>query len=188
MARAMTAEYASKTAAFGNVAYDLGRTTTYPGWERPWEQEEERPKRRVKEREKVKARPVKKRADRAQGVSLFALIGFPLVAVMVVIMIMSYVQLTDVQSATAELEAQYVQLNADKKELLIAYESAFNLHEIEEYAVNELGMVKLSNEQIVSTSVERTDRAVILQEDAVQDTGFVAGVKAYFNSVLEYLK
>lgn len=182
-------EYASRKATFGSVAYDLGREERrYELWTLPKWQPKERTAERVRTREKVVPRAMVEPKDRTQGISLFALISYPVAVIMIVCMVLSYVQLTDVQSELATLETQSIQLEEERKELLIAYESAFNLHNIEEYAIQELGMVKLSDEQIVSTAVERTDKAVVLTETTAPELGFFGEAKAYITALLSYFK
>ena len=67
------------------------------------------------------------------------------------------------------------------------YETIFNLKDVEEYAVNELGMQEPDNEQIYYlTGVASADKAVVVTKGetdmfSVGLADLLASVKAYFS-------
>lgn len=103
-----------------------------------------------------------KRLPAAQSLSLTAVIGLAAAAALVVLSLVARVQLTRVSGDCAALESSISALEDEQSKLLIAYESAFNLTEIEDYAMNELGMVKPRNDQIFYISGDTGDKAEIL--------------------------
>ena len=67
---------------------------------------------------------------------------------LIVISLVARVQLSQTSAEVSALEDQYAQLQEDQTRLRIDYESAFNLTEIEDYAIHELGMQKPRSDQL----------------------------------------
>ena len=88
-----------------------------------------------------------------------AVLGFAIAAVLLVISLVARVQLSQASAQVSALEDQYTQLQEQQTRLRIDYESAFNLTEIEDYAIHELGMQKpRSISSIISAATPRTRR------------------------------
>lgn len=68
------------------------------------------------------------------------MLGFAIAAVLIVVSLVARVQLSQASAEVSALENQYTQLQEQQTRLRIDYESAFNLTEIEDYAIHELGM------------------------------------------------
>lgn len=85
-----------------------------------------------------------------------------------------------------ELSEQLAELEMQQAKLKIAYESAFNLNEIETYALAELGMQKPTADQIYYIDTSSPDKAVVVQQSA-NDTlfdrvaDFLSELGSYFN-------
>lgn len=71
-----------------------------------------------------------------------AVLGFAIAAVLIVFSLVARVQLSQASAQVSALEDQYAELQEQQTRLRIDYESAFNLTEIEDYAIHELGMQK----------------------------------------------
>lgn len=120
-----------------------------------------------------------------QAISPFAVLGFALAAVVLVISLMARTQLTVASQQVSDLESQYAALQDEQDKLLIRYESAFNLTEIEDYAIHELGMQKPRSDQMYYINSSAQDRAVVLGEQA-QDVGLADRFGDFLSSLVEY--
>jgi len=101
-----------------------------------------------------------------QSLPLSSIVGFALAAVCLIFSLMARVQFTQVQAETAELQSQLNELMDEKTKLTIAYESSLNLTEIENYAINVLGMTKPHSDQVKYINGISSDKAVVLNSDA----------------------
>lgn len=146
----------------------------------PEPEAQERPKERVSIRSKTKA-------VSRQGISLFAVAGWACVAVLAVALLMSYIELNTIANESYELSSELAELQAEETRLMIAYESTFQLDEIEEYAVNMLGMVRADNGQIKYLDNRAEDQAVIIS-DTGANSGVSASLKSFFTAIAEYFK
>ena len=94
------------------------------------EEEDLQPQPRVRPRERELARP--KVAVRPAGkVSLFAVTGFGAVAVLAVLILMSYIQLTTISNQVVSLNSEMTQLRGEEATLRARYELAYDLGAIE---------------------------------------------------------
>ena len=125
------------SAVYGSLAYDYGRAGTYrEKMDRPVDRQVIIPAPpRIREQAMADAR-VKTR----QSVAPLAIIGYVCAAILIVFTLMAKIQLTEVTDTSAQLEEQLSDLKVAQNRLLINYEKAFNLTEIEEYATTQLGM------------------------------------------------
>lgn len=87
------------------------------------------------------------------------------------------------------LEDQYTQLQEDQTRLRIDYESAFNLTEIEDYAIHELGMQKPRSDQLYYiSSSDAADTAVVLDQNAAEPLSLADRLGDFFSSIVEYFR
>ncbi|HNX99879.1 MAG TPA: cell division protein FtsL [Oscillospiraceae bacterium] len=167
-----------QNAVNGNLAYDYDNPALYPEYEygrpldipaKPEVREEVVPQTEVLTR---------------QSISPLALFGFAAAAVLLVFSLMARVQFTQVSAETAKLESQLTELNGEQSKLTIAYESALNLTDIENYAINTLGMQKPRADQVHYVSSSAQDKAEILNGTDGAVTGkagdIVDSLKSYF--------
>ena len=161
----------------GSLAYDYDKPALEPEYEygRPLDIPA-RP--RVKE-EVVAGTQVLTR----QGVSPFALLGFAIAAVLIVMTLIARVQFTQASAEAATLQSQLDQLTEQQSKLTIAYESALNLTDIENYAINTLGMQKPQADQIRYINSSAQDKAEVLDGTAAaaaDDSGdMLKSIKEY---------
>jgi len=173
MANAATMKYASRS-VYGSNAYALQPERKYIP--EPEVQEQDAPRR------------VPKTAARPQiryGISPLAVCGFVVVAVLLVLVLLAYVKLADAAFVTTELETQLAELTEEERRLQIAYEEAFDINEIEDYAVNVLGMVQPSASQINIVDISTADKAVVLDGSSGEDSP-VSDFIVFIKSLLEY--
>lgn len=176
-------QYASRM-TYGSAAYDLNRRPVYEVPEEAFRPEVlEQPERQVREKTKTAVRT----AENTQGVSLFSVFGMALAAALLVFVLLAYVQLTEVSTETAQLQSELSDLQEEQMKLLVSYEQAFNLNDIEEYATKRLGMVYPTEEQVIHLNSGTGDKAVILEEHT-PDTGVLGGFYEFLCSLTEYFK
>ena len=138
----------------GTLAYDFSDPAFYPEEEEVYEQPERRRGRRSRLRQQEWIREdtrskAKGRAEaRGQGISPLSLLGVAVVVVLVTMMLLAQIQLTDISHTAAELEDQIANLEARRDKLTVEYETIFNLKDVEEIAVEMLGMQEPDAEQI----------------------------------------
>lgn len=163
----------------GNTAYDrygslsVSRETAAPA--RP--QVQSRPRLRKLET-KVYAR---------HNISPFAITGFVAVIGLMMLVIFSYVQLTEITDQSISLKTQLSQLQNEKVKLLSQYEDATDLSTLKNRAISELGMMSPDTDQIEYINMSQSDKAVIIQkqEQGVSASVFQA-IKGSVYYVLEY--
>lgn len=180
----------------GTLAYDFGSPELYrPEEEVVYDEPRKRSRRRerLQPREWIKedVRPVEQEeaaaAKNRQGLSVVSLMGVAAAVLLLTMMLLAQIRLTDISDTAARLERQISQLETERDKLTVEYESVFNLKDVEERAVNELGMQEPDNEQIFYlTGVASADRAVVVtKEDAdMFSLGFadiLSSIKAYFS-------
>lgn len=168
-------------AVHGSMAYDLNNPELYP--EYTYGTPLDIPAAPELAEEAVAA----PRKVSAQAVSPVAVIGFAIAAVLIVFSLFARIQLTAASAECVKLESSLAQLQDQKSKLLIAYESSINLPEIEDYAVNVLGMQKPRSDQVYYISGSVQDKAVVLGK-AAESVGFVDRVGDFLSSLAEYFR
>ena len=173
-------------AVFGSLAYDFNHPELYAGEEEYSQAQEPEQQQKTETRVQTRTRPRAKTAVRTkQGIAPFALIGVLAAAFLAVTAITAQVSVVNISGESVALQSRLAELEEEQTRLRIAYESAFNLAEIEEYATTELGMRKPNAAQITYIDTSAPDKAVVIGEsdgdsfaDRVGD--FLSGLGAYF--------
>ncbi len=172
-------------AVYGSLAYDYGRAGAYrEKVDRPVERQVIIPAPpRIREQDATDVRVKTK-----QSVSPLAIIGYACAAIIIVFTLMAKIQLTAVTDTSAQLENQLSDLKTAQNRLLINYEKAFNLTEIEEYASTQLGMQRPRDEQVFYLESTVPDKAVILRGKDEDKLGFGERVFDALSSIAEYFR
>ncbi|MFB0921675.1 MAG: cell division protein FtsL [Oscillospiraceae bacterium] len=172
-------------AVYGSLAYDYGRTGAYrETMDRPVDRQVIIPAPpRIREHEASATRVKTK-----QSVSPLAIVGYACAAVLIVFSLMAKIQLTEITDTSAQLEEQLSDLKVAQNRLLINYEKAFNLTEIEEYASSQLGMQRPRDEQVFYLESTVPDKAVILSGKDEEKLGFGERVFDALASIAEYFR
>lgn len=124
-----------------------------------------------------------------QAIAPLAVLGFAIAAVLIIVSLVARVQLSQASAEVSALEDQYTQLQEDQTRLRIDYESAFNLTEIEDYAIHELGMQKPRSDQLYYiSSSDATDTAVVLDQNAAEPLSLADRLGDFFSSIVEYFR
>ena len=160
MANSASQKYYGQGAVFGSLAYDFNNPDLYADVplepaapEFPRQRPEPRTAPAPRTRRQARAEAVSRaRAEAAaanrQALAPFTILGGLCVVVLLVFTMLARVQLTAVSETSAALESQLSELKVEQNRLLIDYESAFNLTEVEEYAIHVLGMQQPRDDQI----------------------------------------
>ena len=162
-------------AVYGSLAYDFNNPELYPEeYSRP-QTPAARPQTQTRTRVRTRAKAA---ARTKQGIAPTAVLGALVAAFLLVTGILAQVQLFSVADGAVELEQQQAKLK-------IAYESAFNLAEIEEYAVSSLGMQKPKADQVYYIDTSSPDKAVVVAQSGGESlidraADFLSGLGAYF--------
>lgn len=167
----------SQSAVYGSLAYDLADPfaaynagTAAP--EFPYDPPMEAPARPTPRTDRRAGRRAREKAyaraqaeANKQAVAPFSILGVLCAAVLIVFTMMARVQLNAVADEAVALRNQLSELEVEQNRLRIDYESAFNLTEVEEYAIRHLGMQQPRNDQIYYIDSAAPDRAEILNND-----------------------
>lgn len=120
----------------------------------------------------------------AGKVSLFAVSGFAAVAVLAVLILMSYVNLTTLSKDVVALDNQMTQLRSEEISLRAAYEQAYDLQAIEASVTADGSMTRPQSGQVVYVDLTAPDRVV---RYAGETSGsFLDGVKEIVGNILAY--
>lgn len=172
------AKGASAYRTYGNVAYDPAYAPQRQGRTEPLV----RPRERVSARERVRVRP-------AGYVAPTAVIGFALVAVMAVLLLVNYAQLTQTSNEIVRLRREAATLSEEHAKLTAEYELAFDLKSVEEQVTAAGTMVQPQPGQIVTLNIMEPDSA---QFYGNQDQGFAgelwSGVKETVGNLVAFFR
>lgn len=124
-----------------------------------------------------------------QAIAPMAVLGFAIAAVLIVFSLVARVQLSQASAQVSALEDQYAELQEQQTRLRIDYESAFNLTEIEDYAIHELGMQKPRSDQLYYiSSSDAADTAVLLDQTAAEPLSLADRFGDFLTSIVEYFR
>lgn len=168
-------------AVYGSLAYDFNNPALNPEYEEHWSVQHQVESPAIEE-EQAQAQTAPKTM---QAIAPFSVIGLVLAAVLFVFALMAQIQLTTVSDEAVALTDKIAQLETEQTRLRIEYESAFNLTEIEEYAISELGMQKPRSDQIFYLDSATPDKAEILSPE--ESDGLLDRVSDFVGSMGEYL-
>ena len=177
--------YNSRNAVNGSLAYDLEwdlrqRELSHAG-ELPRHRETVQEKPKVQEKVKVQVRE-------RQRVSVLAVAGFAVFLGMMILMLMSYVQLTMISSETVELQSQLSELKTENVRLTAKYEQIFDMAAVKE-AAEAAGMSKPSSSQICYIDLSDGDSAVVYQkEDPSVMSQLLTSMNHGIYAVVEYFE
>lgn len=173
----------------GNLAYD------YDYLERERIRREERREREYAERRERAPRPEPRRKPVAPPkhrerirVSPLVLLGYAAAAVMLVMLLSSYAQLTAISSDVVSMQRELATLEDEHVTLLGRYERTFDLTAIKE-AAEAAGMAKPSSSQIYYIDLSAPDNVVLYEHsEANLFSRVAASVGQNIVSFVEYFK
>lgn len=164
-------------AVYGSLAYDFNNPELYRN-----EDGITAPRVRPQSQTKVQTR-ARTVARTKQSLAPASIAGILIAAFLFAITIMAQSKLVSISSEAVSLQQELNQLEERKAKLKISYESAFNMADIEEYAIKSLGMQKPKADQIYYIDTSATDRAVVFAQDV--NTGFVDKVSDFILGIVD---
>ena len=166
--------------SYGSLAYDPafeGNVVPAPS-EEPLFRPKVLPREHTLTRPKVQVRP-------AGQVSVFAVAGFFAVAIVAVLVLLSYVQLTALSDEVVSLRNEYNTLKSEEARLMAQYELAYDLKSIEDTVTADGRMVKPQSSQIYYMDLSGSDSVVIYENSTAATLG--SKLEAFMDTVAEYL-
>lgn len=142
----------SRNAVYGDLAYDLNREAHSTKQKR----HQTPPVKRVHPDTTVQTRP-------RQRLSLLSVLGSAIVCVLAVLLLMSYIELTEISSDVVTLQNQLTDLKDKQVALTAQYERMFDLDTVRK-AAEEAGMSKPSSSQIFYIDLSNGDSVVVHQQ------------------------
>ena len=138
----------------------------------------------------IKALPENPRARRSAPTKIpyfkYTLL-FSLVFATLTVIVFSYMQMTELTSQNDRLQYKIEQLKGEEKALQAKKEQLYNLAVVEDYAKNQMGMVKLDKSTIQYVSLHQAENTVIAKQGESAVPRFISGLIRSFNAVVEYL-
>lgn len=180
--------------SFGSLAYDPFSTSApqieFPGEEDGREHSrnpagESAARQGSASRRSTRARTLSREELRAEANSIVfrrivAAVAIPVAAVCAVLLVMllrSYMDLTAISNEAANLEKQAAELREKNSRLEIECESAFNMESVEQTARDVIGMVKADADQLIYLRSTSEDVAMVMEppieESALEKTAGV---------------
>lgn len=174
---------ASNYSTNGSVAYDAG----YASGGAVRTREGAAPRTRTQQQGQTIARPRVKVREKGEA-SLFSIVGVAAIAVVAILLLISYAQLLMVSDSVVALQSEQKVLQAEQAKLLTEYELSINLEEIEAEVLATGAMVKPQSEQIIYIDTYEGDDVVFYEdESAVKGIeGIFSGLKEIWQNITEY--
>ncbi len=112
---------------------------------------------------------------------------FAVMAAAAVYILFCQMQLTQLSAEVGEQNDMLNELTAENVSLTTKQVNSINLDEVEEYAVNNLGMVKMDNSQIEYVELTNPD-TVTVADNGVSLGSLFAGLARSFSAIVEYIR
>ena len=150
----------------GSAAYDLRRAKEpeyfdYEGTAAPELADEPETELDAPPRQQVRRHA---KAEERPQLRLMILVGFLGLVLLSVMVVLANARITAASAEAVRLRRAMEEKKKENGSLLIEYEKAFDLNEVEAYATKKLGMTRLHDDQIRHIGGSGTDRAEIIGE------------------------
>ena len=168
-----------------SYAYDGSAVRVVEGQEvaRP----QPRPRKSAQRQQERLTRP-KVEVRQAGKVAPFAVAGFLAVAVLAVMILMSYVQLSTISHEMVELENQMTALQSEEATLRARYELAYDLGAIESAMTADGSMSRPQPNQITYVSLAEPDKVVLYGQEEASNSGLFSEAKTILGNLLAYFR
>jgi len=134
----------------------------------------------------AKAKSEAAAAAKTRGLSVFSVVSYIAVFALFMLIVMNYMKINELSVEQSALSRELAALKSEAAQLEIKYEQKINMYNIEERAA-ELGLSKPTQDQIQYIDIAGQDYAVVYNEDT-GTSGFIAGIKSIFMSVLNFFE
>lgn len=119
------------------------------------------------------------------GVSAFAIFGTLIISTLMVFVVLAQINYNETASESARLSTQVRDLTEERRTLELAFESSFDIREVERIAIDELGMTRPSAEQMLTITTIPYDTAVVVIGD---ESDGRQGFTEFLKSLIDYFK
>ncbi len=122
-------------------------------------------------------------------VSGFALVSWALCMVLLVGILYSYMVLTETADRASVLQSQLDAMREETQMLEIKKEQKYGSQQLQEIAVNQLGMQKIQKSQITYVNTNTGDYTEVAQTKTMKtnESTILAGLARGFNAFIEYI-
>ncbi|MBR5521344.1 MAG: hypothetical protein IKU54_05040 [Oscillospiraceae bacterium] len=141
-----------------NVAYDLSF----------YETEQER---HIARKEKKQSAVINAQAKFSLGKRILNIFSMAVMLALVIAVVATNASITAYSTKIADEQAAIVQLESEKSYLEFTLESRMSLNEIENYAINTLGMVKMDATQKKYVELESENKIVVSDNSVTEKLG-----------------
>ena len=139
----------------------------------------------VKQVRQLREAPAPRRRKKARiHPSVFACIA--VLAVVSVYILFCQMQLTELNTEVSKANTKLDELTAENVSLTTKQVNSLDMDQVEEYATDKLGMVKLDNSQIEYVTLTNPDTVTVAESGLSLDTLF-AGLARSFSAIVEYI-
>ena len=126
------------------------------------------------------------RRRKKAGIRPSVLACIAILAVTSVYILFCQMQLTELTTEVSRQNDALSELTAENVSLTTRQMSSVNLDEVEKYAVNTLGMVKMDNSQIEYVSLTNPD-TVTVSDSGISLDALFSGLARSFSAIVEYI-
>ncbi len=134
----------------------------------------------------LRVAPTPRRRKRA-GIRPSVLGCVMVLAITAVYILFCQMQLTELSAEVGEQNDRLNELSAENVSLTTKQMNSMNMDEVEEYAVNNLGMVKMDNSRIEYVELTNPD-TVTVADNGMSLGSLFAGLARSFSAIVEYIR
>ncbi len=124
-------------------------------------------------------------ASKKKYLSPFTVFSAVVCVVLAAFVLNGYISLNELTLKTSKAKKQLETIESQNSVLCLAIDRKNSLGNIEELATEQLGMVKLESYQIHTVNLANEDSIEVVSEK--DESGFLEGIVASFNILVEYL-
>lgn len=169
-----------QTAIKQGIAYDLSRFDNRHIVRQQMEKERAKSKAKTKPTVRARTKPC---------FSGFAIFSWIICMGLLVMMLFSYVALTEVSDKSIKLKNKLSDMKEQTQMLEIQKGQKFGSNQIQMVAVEQLGMQKIDKSQVTYVNTQQTDKVEVINQDglAAGNSKILAGIANGFRTFMEYL-
>ncbi|MCL2080218.1 MAG: cell division protein FtsL [Oscillospiraceae bacterium] len=119
------------------------------------------------------------------GVSIFAVLGTIVISMLMVLVVLAQISYNEAAEEAVRLSSELRFLKEKHRALELAFESSFDIKEIERIARDELGMSRPDATQLISVTTTPRDIAVVVSGEK---TGGIEGFTDFIGSLADYFR
>jgi len=127
--------------------------------------------------------------EKRAGISKFTVFAYLTCFALLLMMIFSYVQLNEISDQSVKLERELNELREQNQMLGIRIDQRMGGDQIKQQAIERLGMVTLSKDQVTYVNTKNTDTVEIISQSQIlrDHSKIFAGLARGFRWLVEYM-